>query len=527
MWSFAFFCLSLSVTGMDAAFTVTVSGPLKAKENEGIDLKCSYTADFGATPRIEWKFRDSKGFHVFIYFDSKITAEYEQRITVYNGGLRFRKVTRADTGDYYCEVSGNGGYGENTIKLEVSVPPSKPVSKIPSLIAVGSNSLLTCFDSEGSPPSIYKWYKDNTPLPEDPTTLPSFKNITYKMNVFNGNLEFPSVSKLDSGSYFCEASNDEGEPQRDDGEDSHNPDLKDSLSTDAQNVMGKISNTQIMEKQYINMLTAVFLCLSLSVSGLHAAFTVTVSPAVKVKENEEWKFKDLKGSQTLIYYDNKPTAQYTGRLTRYDGGLRFSKVTRADTGDYDCEVSGNGGYGENTIKLTVLVPPSKPVSRIPQSVTTGSNVRLTCFDVDGSPPSTYRWYKDNTPLPEDPTKFPSFKNLTYKMNVFNGNLEFPSVSKLDTAKYFCEASNGEGTPQRSDTVLMEVRDLNVGGIVAGVIVGLLAVALLLFGLWYANKKGYLPKVPEKKQKQQAVYTQSRSDDVDADEEFRQKSSFVV
>ncbi|XP_052448851.1 junctional adhesion molecule A isoform X1 [Carassius gibelio] len=224
------------------------------------------------------------------------------------------------------------------------------------------------------------------------------------------------------------------------------------------------------------MWTFVFVCLSISVTGLHGAFTVTVNPWVKVKENEgvdlkcsytadfgaspriEWKFKDLKGSQVYIYFDNKPTAQYEGRIAMVEGGLRFNKVTRADTGDYDCEVSGNSGYDEKTIKLTVLVPPSKPVSRIPSSVTTGSNVRLTCYDADGSPPSTYRWYKDNTPLPEDPSKFPSFKNLTYKRNVFNGNLEFPSISKLDTGSYFCEASNGEGAPQCGDTVNMEVHD---------------------------------------------------------------------
>ncbi|XP_026103030.1 junctional adhesion molecule A-like isoform X1 [Carassius auratus] len=294
------------------------------------------------------------------------------------------------------------------------------------------------------------------------------------------------------------------------------------------------------------MWTFVFVCLSISVTGLHGAFTVTVNPSVKVKENEgvdlkcsytadfgaspriEWKFKDLKGSQVLIYFENKPTAQYEGRIAMVEGGLRFNKVTRADTGDYDCEVSGNTGYDEKTIKLTVLVPPSKPVSRIPSSVTTGSNVRLTCYDADGSPPSTYRWYKDNTPLPEDPSKFPSFKNLTYKMNVFNGNLEFPSVSKLDTGLYFCEASNGEGSPQRGDTVNMEIRDVNVGGIVAGVIVALLAVGLLLFALWFASKKGYLPKKAESKPKQQAVYIQPRADDMDdGDGEFRQKSSFIV
>nr|ANV28175.1 junction adhesion molecule A [Ctenopharyngodon idella] len=295
------------------------------------------------------------------------------------------------------------------------------------------------------------------------------------------------------------------------------------------------------------MLTFVFVCLSISVTGLHASFTVSISnPLITVKENEgvdlkcsytadfgatprrEWKFKDLKGSQSFVFFDNKPTAQYENRITVYNGGLRFDKVTRADTGDYDCEVLGNNGYDEKTIKLTVLVPPSKPVSRIPSSVTTGSNVLLTCFDNVGSPPPTYKWYKDNTPLPDDPSKFPTFKNLTYKMNVFNGNLEFPSVSKLDIGSYFCEANNGEGAPQRSDAVQMDVRDLNVGGIVAGVIVALLAVGLLLFALWFATKKGYMPKIAESKPKTQAVYTQPRADEgVDGDGEFRQKSFFVV
>lgn len=35
-------------------------------------------------------------------------------------------------------------------------------------------------------------------------------------------------------------------------------------------------------------------------------------------------------------------------------------------------------------------------------------------------------------------------------------------------------------------------DVNTGGIVAGVIVALLLLVLLGLGIWYANKKGYLP-----------------------------------
>lgn len=76
---------------------------------------------------------------------------------------------------------------------------------------------------------------------------------------------------------------------------------------------------------------------------------------------------------------------------------------------------------------------------------------------------------------------------------------------------------------------MEIRDLNTGGIVAGVIVALLLVALLVFGLWYANKKGYLPKKTESKPKPSVVYqpTSVYGGDDDDDGEFKQKSSFVV
>lgn len=45
--------------------------------------------------------------------------------------------------------------------------------------------------------------------------------------------------------------------------------------------------------------------------------------------------------------------KYVGRIDVYNGGLTFNKVTRQDNGVYSCEVSGNNGYGEVEIKLTV------------------------------------------------------------------------------------------------------------------------------------------------------------------------------
>ncbi|XP_070699321.1 F11 receptor, tandem duplicate 1 [Pempheris klunzingeri] len=289
---------------------------------------------------------------------------------------------------------------------------------------------------------------------------------------------------------------------------------------------------------------ALFCLAATGVSG----FSVTTSdPDVQVKENEgtdlkctysadfgsnarvEWKFKDTKGSQTYVIFNGKPTTPYSSRVTIYGSNLRFSKVTRKDNGVFDCEVSGNGQFGESRVKLTVLVPPSPPLCRIPASVTTGKMALLSCHDSDGSPPPKYRWYKDGTLLPAEPSKISGFKNATYKLNTDNGNLEFPRTTKMDSGQYYCEAFNSAGVPQRCKAMKMGVRDINTGGIVAGVIVALLLLLLLGFGIWYAHKKGYLPKKTESKPKPSVVYqpTSMYAGVEDEDGEFKQKSSFVV
>ncbi|KAJ8266261.1 hypothetical protein GJAV_G00128410 [Gymnothorax javanicus] len=259
------------------------------------------------------------------------------------------------------------------------------------------------------------------------------------------------------------------------------------------------------------------------------AFSVTTStPIISVPENQgadlkcsynadfgtprlNWKFKNLQNSQSLVVFDGKPTTKYENRVELYSGGLRFNKVTRADNGEYTCEVSSVQNFGNAVIKLIVQVPPTKPKCQIPKSVTTGRAVMLACFDKDGSPPCTYKWFKNKTPLPEDPSKFPEFKNSTFKVDPKTGTLLFPQISKLDTGEYYCTASNGVGSPQSCNPVRMGVHDLNKGGNTAGVTIALLALGLLAFGLC----------------KPRTLY-QPPSDYFDEDDgEFRQKSSFVV
>ncbi|KAL0993795.1 hypothetical protein UPYG_G00114050 [Umbra pygmaea] len=261
--------------------------------------------------------------------------------------------------------------------------------------------------------------------------------------------------------------------------------------------------------------------------GEGADLTCIVSADYGSNARVEWKFKDQTGSQIYVIYDGKPTQKYVGRVTFTSSLLRFTSVNREDNGEYNCVVSGNENFGEVSVMLTVLVPPSVPVCRVPSSVTTGSRVLLTCDDPIGSPPPVYTWFKDLTPLPVDPSKNPAFSNYTYTINA-NGVLEFPSVSLMDTGDYSCQSSNTAGPSQVSAPVRMVVRDVNVGGIVAGVIVALLAIILLCLALWYANRKGYLPKKSKGKPKPSVVY-QPTSEDSDEGHvgEFRQKSSFVV
>lgn len=136
--------------------------------------------------------------------------------------------------------------------------------------------------------------------------------------------------------------------------------------------------------------------------------------------------------------------------------------------------------------LCPIVPPSTPVCRVPSTVTTGGSTILSCYDKDASPPPTYSWYKDGTLLPADPSTIAAFKNATYRLNAKNGNLvsynsfffvpswlwqvwsschwinclspqEFPSVTKMDSGQYYCQASNTAGPAQSCKATAMEVR----------------------------------------------------------------------
>ena len=42
----------------------------------GVDLSCKPSANFGASPRVEWKFDDLKGTQTYVIFDGKPTGKW-------------------------------------------------------------------------------------------------------------------------------------------------------------------------------------------------------------------------------------------------------------------------------------------------------------------------------------------------------------------------------------------------------------------------------------------------------------------
>ncbi|XP_065713794.1 junctional adhesion molecule A [Patagioenas fasciata] len=236
----------------------------------------------------------------------------------------------------------------------------------------------------------------------------------------------------------------------------------------------------------------------------------------------EWKFQ--KGSTlVLFYYGGELTEPYRDRVTFSRTSIQLSAVTREDTGRYICEVVGSGSQiAKSEVNLIVQVPPSTPVAHVPTSATIGSRAVLRCTETEGSPPPTFRWYKDGMVMPSDPKSSPTFRNSSYSLDSTTGELVFQPLSAFDSGEYYCEATNSVGPPQKSSTIRMEASEVNVGGIVAAVVVLLMVLGLVAFGVWFAYSRGFFKRKDTSSKK--VIYSQPSQR---TDGEFKQTSSFLV
>ncbi|XP_053134816.1 junctional adhesion molecule A [Hemicordylus capensis] len=237
----------------------------------------------------------------------------------------------------------------------------------------------------------------------------------------------------------------------------------------------------------------------------------------------EWKFQKS-GTTTvmLVYHEKQFSDDYRDRAIFYPYEIQLKAVTRKDNGTYTCEVLVGSKLQLSTVELVVEVPPSKPKAHVPSSVIIGNAAVLTCEETEGSPRPVFRWYKDGDLLPTDPKSSSKFKNSSYTLDPRTGVLTFDPATAFDAGDYYCEADNKIGSSQISDVARMQLSEVNVGGIVAAVVVLLIILGLVAFGVWFAYRRGYFRRKDTSSKK--VIYSQPSNR---SDGEFKQTSSFLV
>ncbi|XP_064129196.1 junctional adhesion molecule B isoform X1 [Loxodonta africana] len=236
----------------------------------------------------------------------------------------------------------------------------------------------------------------------------------------------------------------------------------------------------------------------------------------------EWK--KLGRSVTFVYYQQTLQGDFKNRAEMIDFSIRIRNVTRSDAGQYRCEVSAPTEQGQNleedTITLEVLVAPAAPSCEVPRYALSGTVVELRCQDKEGNPAPEYKWFKDGIPLLENPKLGSQSTNSSYTMNIKSGTLQFNTISKLDSGEYSCEARNSVGY-RRCPGRRMQVDDLNLGGIIAAIVIVALVISVCGLGVCYAQRKGYFSKESTLQKNNSTSKTTTSEND------FKHTKSFII
>ncbi|NXP69655.1 JAM3 protein, partial [Ramphastos sulfuratus] len=221
--------------------------------------------------------------------------------------------------------------------------------------------------------------------------------------------------------------------------------------------------------------------------------TVTPDPRI------EWK-KIQDGETSYVFFDNKMqgmeiscsdsqsslrdnTAEAKSGCKRQDLLLSCCFVEHRNK---ECSIT-------YMVCLFPAVKPMTPRCTVPKAVPVGKSASLHCHENEGYPKSTYSWYRNSEPLSPDAKS--KHHNSSYTLNPATGTLVFHAVHKGDTGRYSCIATNDAGFAKCEEQE-MEVYDLNIGGIIGGVLVVLAVLVLITLGICCAYRRGYFANSKE-------------------------------
>ncbi|CAH1247467.1 RET [Branchiostoma lanceolatum] len=171
---------------------VTCSPTDPSDLREGGDLVCTCTADSNPAARYSWSYGTAGSTPA----SSPPTGAVEDQTA---GTLTFSTLDRAHSGEYRCTATNDISSDTSTsITVDVKYAPVEPtiVSNATS-VEEGDSIQLTC-ETTSNPPASYNWTKQSGELPDD-ARVETIDQISV--------LVIPGVTKDDSGTYICTASN--------------------------------------------------------------------------------------------------------------------------------------------------------------------------------------------------------------------------------------------------------------------------------------------------------------------------------
>ncbi|XP_036451085.1 roundabout homolog 2-like [Colossoma macropomum] len=276
------------------------------------------------------------------------------------------------------------------------------------IVSKGEPATLNC-KAEGRPSPTVEWYKDGERVETDRDNPRSHRMLLPSGSLFFLRIVHGRRSKPDDGSYVCVARNYLGEAV------SHNASLevallRDDFRQNPQDVVVAVGESATLECQ---------------------------PPRGHPEPTTFWR----KDKARLDLKDD--------RITIRGGKLTISNTRKSDGGMYVCVATNMVGERESEMaQLSVFERPTFVRRPVNQVVLVDESVEFRC-QVEGDPPPSLRWRKDEAEIPRGRYE------MKYEKDDFV--LRIKKVSAGDQGSFTCVAENRVGKLEASATLTVRAR----------------------------------------------------------------------
>ncbi|KAM5147900.1 hemicentin-1 [Mantella aurantiaca] len=354
---------------------------LSIVKNKPITLQC--IASGIPSPQITW-LKDGLPFNII---KGNISVESFGRI------LHFKSTMTEDAGKYTCVASNAAGEAEQSIWLNVYVPPMiENFDDVHHETIFANQSVRLECKASGNPDPVVTWLKDNHPLTAVGDILLSNQGKV---------LQIISAQIHNSGVYKCVASS----------------------------IVGTAELTYVLQ---VHIPPSIF--------GSNDHVTVIVNKPVRL----ECEATGFPAPSLTWLKDGIPVSSISGGIQILSGGrvLTLANTQVGDAGKYTCVAVNAAGENQKDFDLTVYVPPNIMGEQQNVTILMSQTLLLKC-ESNAIPPPVLMWFKDWRPLVNRTGL--SISEGGHVLNIENAQVK-------DTGRYSCEAVNVAGRTQKNFNV---------------------------------------------------------------------------